>query len=505
MWLKIRAMKKLFFSFFLLVTVSLVNGQETITVISEGSGNSYEAARNSSLRTAIEKIYGTFVSTSTVVTNGQLLKDEIFTFSSGSVSNFQEISSIVVNGRHSVTLKVTMSKQKLATFIRSNGKNIDYDASEFVSGIKAKVINEKLAEESELNIINSLSQFAQKVFPDCLDYEVTASEPYLGIIFGWTIQLELKFKTNKNLDILNHHIHKTLQAIDYNYIDQPQTDWGFKLYTSDKYPEVGEVFPGSPAAISQLKRRDKLLAIRMGDTGEYISLKGRSRDLPGMLEEARKKNQIISFELLSEEKKVNERRGTVSYEYGDKKVIDIKPGVYTIRTRRTHDDREDLGQATFTLNYNGTNYEMRSNASRTAMHQFVAQYTWGIITMYKVEMNAGKYSKTINLRPIEANRNIDFSSTNRQYSRFSYNLDARVGRPALELKEYKGIDAETSYPSASIYIKDALRYYVAQDEVAYMSLSDLTAKFSCYIEYSENKDASLDFISSIKGFKVIKP
>jgi hypothetical protein len=479
--------------------------QETITVISEGSGNSYEAARNSSLRNAIEKIYGTFVSTSTIVNNGQLQKDEIFTFSSGSVSNFQEISSIVVNGKHSVTLKVTMSKQKLATFIKSNGKNIDYDATEFVSGIKAKVINEKLAEESELNIINSLSQFAQKVFPDCLDYEITASEPYLGIIFGWTIQLDLKFKTNKNLDILNNHIHKTLQAIDYNYIDEPQRDWGFRLYTSDKYPEVGEVVTGSPAAIGQLKRRDKILAIKIGNASEYISLKGRSRDLPGMLEEAKTKNVSISFELQSEEKIVNERRGTFSYEYGEKKVLEIKPGFYTVRTRRTHDDREDLGQATFTLNYNGTNYEMRSNASRTIMHQFVSQYTWGIMSAFKVEMNAGKYSKIINLRPVIANRNVDFSSTNRQYSRFSYDLDARVGRPALELKEYKGIDAETSYPSASIYIKDALRYYVAQDEVAYMSLSDLKAKYSCYIEYSENKDASLDFISSIKGFKVIKP
>lgn len=102
-------------------------------------------------------------------------------------------------------------------------------------------------------------------------------------------------------------------------------------------------------------------------------------------------------------------------------------------------------------------------------------------------------------------RNSEYSSTNRQFSRFSYDYYARVGYPALELKEYKGIDAEDHSPSGAIYIKDALRYYVAQDEVAYLSLSDLTARFSCYIEHSENKNESLDFISSIKGFKVKKP
>lgn len=134
-------MKKFFFSLFLLGTLSIVYGQETITMISESSGNSYETARNNALRNAVEKVYGTFVSTSTVVSNNKLMKDEIYTFSSGAVSNFEEISSVVVNGKHSVTLKVTVSREKMATLIRSKGKDVEYDASQFVSGIKAKVIN----------------------------------------------------------------------------------------------------------------------------------------------------------------------------------------------------------------------------------------------------------------------------------------------------------------------------------------------------------------------------
>lgn len=415
------------------------------------------------------------------------------------------VSSIVVNDKHSVVLKVSMSKQKLATFIKSNGKNIDYDAREFVSGIKAKMINEKLTEESEVNIVSSLAEFACRVFPDCIDYEIKASEPYMGLIFGWTIELDLKFKTNKNLDILNDYIHKTLKALDYNYVDLPQTDLGFKCYSSDKYPEVSEVIPGSPAAKSQLKLRDKIWAIKIGESGEFISLKGKSREFAAILADATQKKVPITLEIQSLEKITNERLGTYSFEYGDKKMVEIKPGVYSIKSKRTHDDREDLGQATFTLNFNGVDYELRSNTSRQIIHQFVTQNTWSVLTAYKVAMDAGKFSKTINLRPVIGSRNSEYSSTNRQYSRYSYDLNARVGRPALELKEYRGIDAEDGSPSGAIYIKDALRYYVAQDEVAYISLSGLTARFSCFIEYSENKDASLDFISSIKGFKVIKP
>jgi len=498
-------MKKiLLFSLFLLFA-QLSFAQESISVISQGTGNSYESARNNALRNAIEKIYGTFVSTSTVVSNDQLQKDEIYTFSSGNINNFEEVSSIVVNDKHSVVLKVTMSKQKLATFIKSNGKNIDYDAREFVSGIKAKMINEKLAEESEVNIVSSLAEFARRVFPDCIDYEIKASEPYKGLIYDWTIELDLKFKTNKNLDILNNYIHKTLKALDYNYVDLPQTDLGFKCYSSDKYPEVSHVLPGSPADKSQLKLRDKILAIRIGESGEFISLKGKSREFAAILADATEKKVPITLELQSLEKITNERRGTSSYEYGDKKTVEVKPGIYSVKSRRTHDDREDLGQATYTLNFNGPEYELRSNTSRAIMHQFVAQNTWGVLTSYKVAMDAGKYSKTINIRPVVGSRNIDYSSTNRQFSRYSYDLNTRVGRPALELKEYKGIDAEDSSPSGEIYIKNALRYYVAQDEVAYLTLSGLTARFSCFIEYSENKAESLDFISSIKGFKVIKP
>ena len=498
-------MKKILLFLLLIISAQRLFAQESISVISQGTGDSYEMARNNCLRNAIEKIYGAFVSTSTLVNNGQLQKDEIYTFSSGNFNNYQEISSVVVNGKYSVTLKVIMSKQKLATFIKSNGKNIEYDAREFVSGIKAKVINEKLAEESEVNIVSALVDFANRVFPDCIDYEIKASEPYLGIIYGWSLQLELKFATNKNLDILNQHIHKTLSAIDYNYVDQPQNDWGFKCWTSDKYPEVSEVIPGSAAAISQLKRGDKIVGIRAGELGDFISLKGKARELSDMLANFSKANQNISLEIEPREEKVNARKGTISYDYGDKKIILMKPSTYAIRTKRTHDDREDLGKATYTINYNGSYYEMRSNASRTMLHNFVAYNTWRTITGYQVAMDAGKYSKRILLRPVVASRNNDFRSSNPQYCVFTYHLEPYMKSPVLELKEYKGIDAEESAPSDEIYIKDALRYYVAQDEVANIRLPYLSALFSCIVEFSENKENSLDAISSIKGFKVIKP
>lgn len=498
-------MKKSILLILLFVSGFQLIAQETISVISQGTGDSYEMARNNCLRNAIEKIYGAFVSTSTLVTNGQLQKDEIYTFSSGNFNNYEQISSVVVNGKHSVTLKVIMSKQKLATFIKSNGKSIEYDAREFVSGIKAKVINEKLAEESEINIVSALVDFANRVFPDCIDYEIKASEPYLGIIYGWSLKLDVKFSTNKNLDVLNQHIHKTLSAIDYNYVDELQNDWGFKCWTSDKYPEVRDVIPGSAAAISQLKRGDKIVGIRAGETGDFISLKGKAREFEEMLTSYTKSNQNISLEIEPREEKVNARKGTTTYEYGDKKILVMKPSTYTIRTKRTHDDREDLGKATYTINYNGSYYEMRSNSSRSMLHQFVSGFTWRTITNYQVAMDAGKFSKKILLRPVVPSRNSDFKSSNPQYCVFTYHLEPFMGRPVLELKEYKGIDAEENAPSDAIYIKDALRYYVAQDEVANISLPYLTALFSCTVEFSENKDTSLDAISSIKGFKVIKP
>jgi len=393
-------MKKNLFTFVFLFLSIFSFCQESISDVTQGSGSSFDLARKNALRYALEKVYGVFINSTTIVSNDDIIKDNIYEYCSGAISNIDDISTISVGNNFSVTLKVTISKQKLATIIKSKGKDIEYDASELVSSIKAKIINEQLAEESEINIINSLVEFARRIYPLCIDNEINASEPYLGIIYGWTINLDLNFITNQNLDILNQHINKTLEAIDYNYISEP------------------------------------------------------------------------------------------------------KNGNYNIKVRRTHDDREDLGKATFTLNYNGVNYELRSNVSRVKLHDFVSQYTWSFLSSYKVEMNAGVYTTPIRIRPVIPFGNIDKKPT---YSNFGDVYDTRVGNPSLGLKEYKGIDAEEYPPSNEIWIKKALEYYVAQDEVCYLQLYNFNAKYSDFITFGDDKNASLDIISAIKGFKVLKP
>jgi hypothetical protein len=392
-------MKKIFFTSVLIFLSIFSFSQDSFSVVTQGSGISFDIARKNALRYALGKVYGVFINSSTVVSNDDLIKDNTYEYSSGAISNVEDISTMSVGNNFSVTLKVTISKQKLAAIIKSKGKDIEYDASELVSSIKAKIINEQLAEESEINIINSLVEFAERIYPLCIDNEINASEPYLGIIYGWTINLDLNFKSNKNLDVLNQHINKTLEALDYNYVSEP------------------------------------------------------------------------------------------------------KNGNYNIKVRRSHDDREDLGKATFTLNYNGDNYELRSNVSRVKLYEFVSRYAWSILSTYKVEMNAGIYTKKINIRPVIPGRNTDNKPT---YSSFGDDYNTRVGNPSLGLKEYKGIGAEEYPPSNEIYIKKALEYYVAQDEVCYLQLNNFSAKYSCYIEFSDNKNASLDIISAIKGFKILK-
>ena len=396
----LNSMKKIFFTSLLLFLSIFSFCQESISIVTQGSGSSFDIARKNALRYALVKVYGVFINSTTIVSNDDLIKDNIYEYSSGSISNIEDVSTISVGNNFSVTLKVTISKQKLAAMIKSKGKDIEYDASELVSSIKAKIINEQLAEESEINIINSLVELARRIYPLCIDNEINASEPYLGIIYGWTINLDLNFKTNQNLDILNQHIYKTLEAIDYNYISEP------------------------------------------------------------------------------------------------------KNGNYNIKVRRTHDDREDLGKATFTLNYNGVNYELRSNVSRVKLHDFVSQYTWSFLSSYKVEMNAGVYTNKIRIRPVIPFRNIDKKPT---YSNFGDDYDTRVGNPSLGLKEYEGIDAEEEPPSSEIWIKKAVEYYVAKDEVCYLQLYNFNAKYSDFITFGDDKNASLDIISAIKGFKVLKP
>lgn len=202
-------MKKIFFTcYFLLISIVVVAGTEQ-WINSTGSGLNYEEAKNNSLRNALQMAFGAFVSSETVINKDLLEKDEIVSITSGKILKFTEVSTVVIDGNYSVTLRVLVSPEKFVEFIKSKGMSIEYAGMTYGSNIRIQKVNE----QNEINCIKSLATYAKKVIPLCFDFEISATKPYGEEKSGWSIGIMVPVKANINFTNLLAHIIKTLNNL----------------------------------------------------------------------------------------------------------------------------------------------------------------------------------------------------------------------------------------------------------------------------------------------------
>lgn len=191
----------------LLLTTSVFAADQNIQ--STGMGKTYDEAKNNALRNALELAFGTFISSNTVIRNDILEKDEIVGISSGTIKKYNEISKSFINGLYSVTLNVLVSPEKLASFVQSKGMVVEYQGDSFASNIKLMI----MAEKSEKQIIQNLSDYAKLVYPQCFEYVLKTKDPRQYMTEAWEIKLTLEVIANKNFENLYSHIIKTLTEI----------------------------------------------------------------------------------------------------------------------------------------------------------------------------------------------------------------------------------------------------------------------------------------------------
>ncbi len=191
---------------------AIEQAQEQV-ITTTGLGPSYDIARNNALRYAIESAFGTFISSEAKISNDILQSDEIYAISTGNISNIKELSKIQIGENYSVTLNVTVSPSKLVSFVRSKGINVEFNGEAFASKIKTIFLVEKMNEESEPHIINTFVDYANLVIPQCFDYEVKASEPYLARFGDWTIQIDLNVIANANFSTLINYLNNSLRNV----------------------------------------------------------------------------------------------------------------------------------------------------------------------------------------------------------------------------------------------------------------------------------------------------
>ncbi|WP_396165470.1 hypothetical protein [Flavobacterium sp.] len=187
----------------------------SLTVI--GEGKTKEDAKMNGLRNAIEGAFGTFISSNTSVLNDELMKDEISSISSGNIKKYDIISETQMpNGYYNSVIKAIVSLNKLNTFCKNKGIEVEFNGNLFNSNVKIRELNKKNEEHVIENLCEIISNASNKIF----DFSIDVSEPIkYNKTSGrdpddlWIVPMLVTCKANKNILNVEKLLYKTIQEI----------------------------------------------------------------------------------------------------------------------------------------------------------------------------------------------------------------------------------------------------------------------------------------------------
>lgn len=226
-------MKKLvtIISLSIISIISLAQTTDEITLVVNGTAATEEDAKLIALRSAIEQTFGTFVSANTTILNDELIKDEIVNISSGNISNFKILSSIVLdNGEHYVTLEATVSINKLINYSKAKGSTAEFAGQTFAMNIKMMDLREK----NTITALNNLVDNMQSIMKggNLFNYKLTIGQVLEGCAKIYHYQKTYKFDDDGYIDI--YQFEKDIMGyrlpIQLSYLASPITTEVFNLF-----------------------------------------------------------------------------------------------------------------------------------------------------------------------------------------------------------------------------------------------------------------------------------
>ena len=229
-----------------IVTAQFSNAQKDVTLTVIGQGVTKEKARLNAFRNAIERTYGAFISSNTEILNDELIKDEIITVSSGNIKKFDILSEIQLpSGEYTMTIKATVSVQKLISFCESKGINVEFKGGLFAQNIKLQ----KLNEENEVAVIKNLIKQGNTILNKAFDYELAVGDPLQTKGNKWEIFFKVSIQTNQNFESIAPILQNTLTGLKMsteeidNYYSVNKKTYKFFIFKnlSNLYTEKSEI------------------------------------------------------------------------------------------------------------------------------------------------------------------------------------------------------------------------------------------------------------------------
>jgi hypothetical protein len=196
-------MRKLLFVLFYIGICFHTNAQanQIETVVAFGTGaNQADALYNAKIN-AMDQIFGTFISTKTVITNDSVAMSNVISITNGKITNYEIIKTDKTELGYIITIKVSANLQNLVAFCNTIGIESYVQGSMFSDNLGTKLKNK----ENEIKVLNNFLETFKKEIPTIFDYTIKTNEPLKASNSeNFLIKINCEFVLNKNYNsILN--------------------------------------------------------------------------------------------------------------------------------------------------------------------------------------------------------------------------------------------------------------------------------------------------------------
>jgi hypothetical protein len=172
----------------------------TVRLTVSAQGKTKEEAKYNALRDALERAFGTFISSNTQILNDELIKDEIVSISSGNIEHFDIKSEVQLpDGTYSNVVDVTVSVNKLKSFCESKGIEVEFQGGLFAANIKLQNMNK----DNEKIVIQNMYEIIETLAKVGYDFSVEVREPRESYSYNNAYDVELIVGAKFNANMVN--------------------------------------------------------------------------------------------------------------------------------------------------------------------------------------------------------------------------------------------------------------------------------------------------------------
>lgn len=184
------------------------NESDEVNVKVVCKGSSENAAITEGLRSALTQTSSVFISSNTTIINDQMTNDQTTMINNGSIIGYKIIEKLVLEDQYTLTLDVSVSVNKLGSFVKNSGGETELQGGLFAANIKLNELNENAEKQS----ISDLLEISNTIIKKSFNYNIVNGEP-TNVDGKWSVPLRINIVKNENWENFVNFFYATLNQI----------------------------------------------------------------------------------------------------------------------------------------------------------------------------------------------------------------------------------------------------------------------------------------------------